>query len=103
MSKNPEVCEAVVELLHGHLVALVGQQAEVPLERVVGEVDGEVVLLEPAGWFLHTVQAMVGKGEQLLDGENAELLERLKVTLDKMADHYAAAEPADLAERWAKF
>ena len=40
MSKNPEVCEAVVELLHGHLVALVGQQAEVPLERVVGEVDG---------------------------------------------------------------
>ena len=59
VSMNPELCESVIELLHGHLVAMMGEREEVPLERVVGEVDGEVVVVEPAGWFLHTVQAMV--------------------------------------------
>ena len=96
VSKNPELCEAVVELLHGHLVALMGERVEVALERVVGEVDGEVVVVEPAGWFLHTVQAIVQKGVQVLDPENAELLERLVAKLDRMVEHYAEAEPGDL-------
>ena len=84
VSKNPELCEAVVELLHGHLVALMGERVEVALERVVGEVDGEVVVVEPAGWFLHTVQAIVQKGVQVLEPENAELLERLVAKLDRI-------------------
>ena len=93
---NKELCESVVELLHGHLVALMGERVEVPLERVVGEVDGEVVVVEPAGWFLHAVQAIVSLAQCQLQEENAELLERLVATLDKMEEHYAAAEPGDL-------
>ena len=96
VSMNPELCESVIELLHGHLVAMMGEREEVPLERVVGEVDGEVVVVEPAGWFLHTVQAMVPQGQKQLEGESAELLERLMAKLDRMVEHYAAAEPGDL-------
>ena len=96
VSKNPELCESVVELLHGHLVALMGERVEVPLERVVGEVDGEVVVVEPAGWFLHAVQAIVPRGQNQLHEENAELLERLVAKLDRMVEHYASADPGDL-------
>ena len=93
---NKELCESVVELLHGHLVALMGERVEVPLERGVGEVDGEVVVVEPAGWFLHATQAIVSLAQCQLQEENAELLERLVATLDKMEEHYAAAGPGDL-------
>ena len=96
VSRNPELCESVIELLYGHLVALIGETVEVPLEKMVGEVDGEAVVVEPAGWFLHTVQAMVPQGQKQLEGENAELLERLVAKLDRMVEHYAAAEPGDL-------
>ena len=37
VSKNPELCESVIELLHGHLVALMGER--VGLHLAIGDLD----------------------------------------------------------------
>lgn len=91
VAKNPELCEAVLELVHGHWVGLVGERQVVDLGSTVGE-EG---VLEPAGWFLSCCQGLVSRGQQLL-GEGAEGLERLATALEKMALHYAEVEVGDL-------
>ena len=100
VSRNPELCEGTLELMYSHVIELFGVDTEAPeikMDRIVVEDDGgDCVVSDPAGWFLHCVQLLVSKGQQLLDGDSEDSLEKLVSLLDGLVQRYSNASIADL-------
>eukprot|EP00092_Neocalanus_flemingeri_P013422 GFUD01014471.1.p1 GENE.GFUD01014471.1~~GFUD01014471.1.p1 ORF type:complete len:1306 (+),score=525.63 GFUD01014471.1:564-3920(+) len=100
VTKNPELCEGVLELVYSHVLFLWGEEGrrqrwQLDLAKLGREGEDGWVLEEPAGWFLNCVQMLVGKAQQVV-GEECENLERLVVLLEDMATKYSECEVGDL-------
>ena len=100
VAKNPELCEGVLELLFGHVLFLWGEEGKrqrwmLDLDLLGREGAEGWILEEPVGWFLHCIQMLVGKGQQVV-GEECETLDKLVVLIEEMALQYSESDVGDL-------
>ena len=65
------------------------------LDLLGREGDEGWILEEPIGWFLHCVQMLVVKGQQVV-GEDCETLDKLVVLMEDMALQYSESDVGDL-------
>jgi Fanconi anemia group I protein len=128
VGKNPALCNNVLDVLYEHAVSQewhkVGdgedQRSLINLEKQIAEEDGRPLLLvsvrrapkkasrtgllfqDPVGWYVHCVQQILGKSEQLYPSEDfeddADLGARNKLTdlLNDWTKKYAQADLLDL-------
>jgi len=100
--KNPDICEGCLELMNGHVVELFGSvgsddtRINLELSKTITEKGGEWVISEPAGWFIHCLQTLVIKGQQLFSGEDSGILERLVGFLENVTQYYSNSDLHDL-------
>lgn len=101
--RNPELCPAVLLMLYQHAVAgklnNVNALSPVDIEEVVVEDDGEPLVVEPVGWFLHCVQLLVGKAQQIYgdrDEEDLVSLEKLVDLLEDLSKKYSTVDLTDM-------
>ena len=65
------------------------------LDLLGREGDEGWILEEPIGWFLHCVQMLVVKGQQVV-GEDCETLDKLVGLMEDMALQYSESDVGDL-------
>jgi len=100
VAKNPELCEGVLELVYSHVLFLWGEEGKrqrwmLDLDLLGREGEEGWILEEPVGWFLHCIQMLVGKGQQVV-GEECETLDKLVELVEEMALQYSESEVGDL-------
>jgi len=100
VSKNPELCEGVLELVYSHVLFLWGEEGKrqrwmLDLDLLGREGEEGWILEEPIGWFLHCVQMLVVKGQQVV-GEDCETLDKLVGLMEEMALQYSESDVGDL-------
>jgi len=104
VAKNCELVEGCCELLHTHMLELFDSQAHasdytkaaLDLSDVIAEKHGQWVIVEPVGWFLHCIQTLVTKGQQMYKNGESQVVDKLASFLDNVVKYYSQAEPADL-------
>lgn len=101
VSKNPELSEGFLELLHLHILELFGvgnteTLPELDLNKTLVEKNGSWSISEPAGWFLHCLQTVVSKAEQIMDAGDSQVLDKLSGFMERLCERYSECEIADL-------
>jgi len=101
--KNPELCEGFLDLLNVHIIDMFGVWTEnTPIDvdtlssKFLVAKDGAWSISDPAGWFLHTVQAIVTMGQQLMDAGSSAVLDNLGAFLDSLTERYSEVEVKEL-------
>ena len=101
INKNPELCEGVLELAHGHMLSLWGPEGaarnrwQLNLEKIIKDNNDIISIEEPIGWYLNGLQLIVSKCQQVNEEDN-EILEKVVKHLDDMVAKYSESEPGEL-------
>ena len=69
---------------------------ELDLNKTLVEKNGSWTISEPAGWFLHCVQTVVSKAEQIIDAGDSQVLDKLSGFLERLCERYSDCEIGDL-------
>ena len=100
ITRNPELCENVLELMYGHVLYLWGEEGGrrrwlLDLSKLGRESADGWILEEPIGWFLNCLQMLISRGQQVVS-EECEILDKLVKLIEEMASNYGDCEITDL-------
>ena len=111
VSRNPELCVSVQDVLYQHAIKNKWIESEketkiIEVNKLVTTEELGAVVLDPVGWYLHCVQQLLTKAEQLNPNsgeqgdegseEDESAREKLTEMIMSLAEKYAKLELVDL-------